>query len=277
MDDCLSSLTVQDEFGSGLVQILVIDNYHNLQNHKELSEICAVHDYIDLVWEKKPGLSNARNMAIKKCSTEYIGFLDDDCIASSNYLKVCINTIQNFEFSCFGGHIASWWKFGRVKWLPENYGEKPKLAERTVPIQEGYIWGGNMVYRLSSLIMVGGFPVGVGMQAKKLGYGAENIVQINMRKLGETIGYIPDLIVKHIVSKEKLHVSWHIRAAYATSRDGRDVFPEQYTFKHKTKEFLRFPIIVTNSCYSLLFRPRYYVQNFILDVGGHLAKLVGSL
>jgi len=183
----------------------------------------------------KPGLSLARNAAIHKSNATWLAFLDDDARVPEDYISKIHSIIEEAKFDCFGGGIRSWWYYGRPKWLDESFGSKPDLSNYRSVISEGFNWGSNIVIKKNALEDVGGFPEYIGMKGEELGYSAENIVQIKLREKGYQIGYDPDLYINHVIAKQKLKLSWHVKAAYATGRDGKTVFPEQYGWKGMLK------------------------------------------
>ena len=46
------------------------------------------------ITEKIKGTPNARNRALKNCSTKYLGFIDDDCVVDSNWFDQAIKHIK---------------------------------------------------------------------------------------------------------------------------------------------------------------------------------------
>ena len=170
IEGCINSILVQKKQAISFPEIIVIDNFDNNLNHRDLQDICSRFTDVRLFFEKRAGLSHARNKAISLCKSDFIAFLDDDALAQSGYINKLLHTIDTFSFDCFGGSITSTWIYGRPRWLPEDYGNKPALSETTSNINEGYIWGSNMVFKLASLKALNGFPVDKSIRVDKLGH-----------------------------------------------------------------------------------------------------------
>lgn len=260
LKDCLTSLSDQKTMDQHWGLILV-NNYP-----KPISQ--SVHEVLQKISDYKiydldiPGLSKARNLAIDKSDAEWIGFLDDDAVVSSGYIKKAIEIIDSSKFDCFGGHIRSRWKYGRPGWLSRQFGTKPLLRSQAGFIEDGYNWGSNLFIKRQALEKVGKFPEHIGLSGTHLGYAAENIVQIRLREEGYKIGYVPTFEIEHTVLPHKLKMSWHLRSAYATGRDGRVVFPEQYNFSGYLKSL--------KSCFSA---PLISFENWIVKKEEHPAKI----
>lgn len=267
----------QQSCGPEAYDVIIVDNFGEPQNHQKIIEISQNISNITVMCERSPGLSHARNTGARAALTEWIGYIDDDCMVPFDFVRQAIHTIENFDFHCFGGHISSWWYFDRPKWLAEDFGSKPQLSDDITAIHDSYAWGGNMFFNKNALLSLGGFDENVGMKAHKIGYTAENRVQIKLRSAGYIVGYNPHLKVHHLVAEYKLHIGWHLRAAFAEGRDARAVFGYQYTLKALFLDFLRIIKAPIKSTYQLLTNDQYFKQNWILDVCNPMYRLAGKL
>ncbi len=265
MLDCITSLmnqrSVHAEWG------LIVVNNHSQPLSDQLSILISEIDKAQIIQEAEPGLSLARNQGTMSSRAEWLGFLDDDARVTDSFIWQVIDVIDREDFDCFGGHIRSWWKYGRPHWLDESFGSKPVLRSDRGYLKEDFNWGSNIFIRRRALLDVGCFPWNVGLKGKHLGYAAENIVQIRLREKDYKVGYDPQLQIDHAVLPHKLKIWWHIRSAYATGRDGKEVFPEQYT--------IRGMLVTLKNCFTRplkalwkwVTRKNYYWQNMITDSG----------
>jgi len=271
--DCLRSLQVQD---TGDFKIYLVNN--NKSGFSETtSKLIDSLTQIETIHHTIPGLSEARNAGIKKGTNHWIAFLDDDAKVGSDYVRNIHEVIkQEQDWACFGGGIKSWWKYGRPRWLLETFGEKPHLSDVRKQIKEDYNWGSNIIIKRSALEAVGGFPADIGMKGNRIGYAAENIVQMKLREQGHIIGYDPDLVIHHVIAKHKLKLSWHINSSYATGRDGKKVFPDQYGpsgMMRSLKSCITKPL---KGVRKLLLDRDYFIENLYLDVAQPVTLLIGK-
>lgn len=99
----LKSLAAQDA-GARALEVIVVDNDPNA------SAKAAVEDYIRTaphetryIHVPEPGVSNARNGAMKAARGRYLAFLDDDMEATETWLSGLLQTTMAHEASvCFG-------------------------------------------------------------------------------------------------------------------------------------------------------------------------------
>ena len=225
--ECIDKLLSQNYDVDQITYRVVIVNNSPESFSSETLQLVG-HEFVDIIHEKNPGLSKARNKGIAFANGDWIAFLDDDALVPDDYIHKISSIIHEESWQCFGGHITSWWKYGRPAWLAEDFGSKPIISDHRISLSEQYNWGSNIIIKRSCLEKIGFFPTDIGMKGKTLGYAAENIVQDNLRDNGFAIGYDPDLSIEHLVLPQKLKLRWHISSAYATGRDGRQVYPDQY-------------------------------------------------
>jgi hypothetical protein len=178
---------------------------------------------------------------------------------------LALTAIRQDKYHCFGGSIVSWWKYDRPRWLSPDFGSLPYLSQHEIILDKAFLWGSNLFIRRDVLLEIGRFPYNVGMFGKKIGYGAETLVQQALRDKGYLIGYIPELLVHHLVNKYKLKLRWHLLSAYATARDGKYVFPQDYELKGILKTLRRLVAAPIKGLYRWITSPQYYWENWLLD------------
>lgn len=261
--DCLSSLIEQD-VTTDLWNILIVNNSNRPFTDATVNHIAQVSN-ATTIHEKKAGLSQARNTGIANSTSPWIAFLDDDAKVPTTYVSQIRSIIEQEDFDCFGGHINSWWRYGKPRWLDQSFGSKPILRKDRGEIIDQYNWGSNIVINRNALNVVGNFPNYIGMKGKKLGYAAENIVQINLREKGYKIGYDPNLYINHVVMPQKLQMMWHLKSAYSTGRDGKAVFKHQYGLRGFLKSLKNCISRPAKSKWKYATRSDFYWENLILE------------
>ena len=276
LKSCISSIVqALEAIPDGLYEVIVVNNHTD--THTALLSALAQYKDVKIIIEPTAGLSVARNTGIKHATGHWLGFLDDDAIVPQNFIGRAIQIIDLHDFDCFGGGIESWWKYPKPRWMSAAYGSKPPLRTDVGLLNlNEYNWGSNIFIKSDALRSIGGFPSYIGMKGKRIGYAAENIVQDKMRASGYLIGYDPNLSILHLVGQAKLSLSWQIRAAYATARDGYTTYPQDYSAKGMIKTCRRIVAAPFKSL-VLLAQSEYYWENWVLDTITPWAQLLGKL
>ena len=270
---CLESLVVQTADKS-LYEVIVVNNNSTDTTIEAAAKFVKSQPNFRMVTETKQGLSYARNRGYIEAKTDWVAYLDDDAKAFSNYVERILYVIQNYNFDCFGGIYLPWFKYGKPKWFPENFGTNGQKLKQIGILENDYASGGVIVFKKLILEHFGGFSTSIGMKGNNIGYGEETLLQVKMRKKGFIIGFDPELRIEHLIADYKLTPFWFIRSAFAHGRDSWLIF------EYDINLFRMFKILCDMGynliknllcCTPKLCRQDYYIQNWIIDVMRPLA------
>ncbi|HVU19376.1 MAG TPA: glycosyltransferase [Rhizomicrobium sp.] len=216
----IASLTRQTLANSDF-EILVIDNSPDHRKSKEISVLFLEAPNLRWVIEKTPGLSNARNVATRLANAPFIAFLDDDAIATRNWLEALLTVFAGFGDAAqvVGGRVNPIWEVPRPEWLPDsllgyasvvNWGGFARFASAGE-----WVAGTNIAFRVDALKSVGGFPVHLGRKrgGEALLSNDESDVIERMGAKGARLIYAPEAVVDHLVAADRLTQSWFRRRA----------------------------------------------------------------
>jgi glycosyltransferase involved in cell wall biosynthesis len=200
-------------------EILVIDNSPDAGRSAE--EGATYADIGNLIWvyEATPGLSNARNVAMRAARAPIIAYLDDDAFTEPDWLEKLLLAYDTLGEEAFG--IG-----GRV--LPLFLGERPPwLADRLLGylsvvdiggetrFLEDHEWvaGANVSYRVERLREAGGFSPALGRIGSGIALMSNDETELAERlaKLGGRMGYAPAASVQHCVDPSRLTQEWFRR------------------------------------------------------------------
>lgn len=228
LDFCLESLLFQST-GTDIFNIIIIDNASKDNTLNIFHKYKNKFNNIKYIYNDIQGLSQSRNIALEATITPWIAYLDDDAKAHSNWAYIAINTIRKNIFDVFGGVFLPWYYFGPPpQWCPLKNFTNAHIQEYFGIMPDGkFPSGGNCVYNTHLLRKFGGFSREFGMNGKKIAYGEETFLIQRMRNSGLRIGFVPQLRIDHCVLKNKYKMSWHFKAAYASSRDWIRIVSEQ--------------------------------------------------
>lgn len=200
-------------------EILIIDNSDSLVGKDNFYSLVECIPNAKVISSQPPGLSRARNEAIKHCQTPYIVYIDDDAIPGDFWLSSLLYSFQNDAADVIAGPISPLWSIPRPEWLPEKYAACLTILNygdqlRTLGEFE-YAYGTNMAFRLNLLKEVGGFKESLGRVGSRTLISEEEIeTQILIRKVKGKFIYNPNAIVFHRVHENRISRSY-IRARMA--------------------------------------------------------------
>ncbi len=252
-------------------EVLVVDNNSTDKTSCIVERYKNNYSNLRYCKEEKVGLSHGRNRAIKEAKSEIIAYLDDDVIISDTYLERLLWVIDKYKFDCLGGMYFPWYANDKPKWIPEDFGKKEKLLDSIGVLDREYVTGLNMIFTKSILIKIGGFPVELGMIGDAIGYGEDDYVQYEIRKLGGTVIFDPDLYVYHAVLERKQNLLWQIKSIFINSQTNFIIHREDENFFSLSFYFiksiiaaliLRMPI----GFIKLITDRKYHLQNYFLYV-----------
>jgi glycosyltransferase involved in cell wall biosynthesis len=181
---------------------MIGESFNHLENFR------CIHEPIK-------GLSQARNMGWQDARGEYVAYLDDDAIASPEWLERIVNAFETIRPppGGVGGKIIPIWEGKRPDWLSKqleapltilNWGDRPIFLTE----EYQYLAGANVSYRREILQNIGGFCTNLGRKGNTLLSNEERLLDRTLRKQGLGLYYDPKICVRHHIKVERLVKSW---------------------------------------------------------------------
>ncbi len=215
----IDSLLAQDFSGS--FEVVVVDNASK-DRTREVVEARLPNPKLKYVYEPVTGLSVARNTGAKTASAEILAYLDDDAVASSQWLRVLHEAYQsNDKLAIAGGKVTLIWPEGisPPKWLSlelsGNLGYYD-LGDSVVYIDQPGLTPRGLNYSIHRkfLEQIGGFDTNLGRVGKKLLSNEELHTTELAIKQGWQVAYLPEALVAHNVAPERVKPSWFIERGW---------------------------------------------------------------
>ena len=250
LQDLLSDLQYQveihqKEFNSSCnFELIVVDN-NSTDETQSLKNFKLTSTKFVYLKENKPGLSSARNLAIKKFKGDLICFLDDDILLTDNFIENCViqcskrlsNTSSKF---IIGGKVEAFLDSNNTEdsfqlpvWL--DPGIRISLSSSYLPchnfgsLEKNYPFhygrkniqnpiGACFIVSREVFKTVDSFNEDIGIGALSYGQTLHEDTEFFRlaSKEGITLEYIPSLAVKHRIFENRLEHSyiynWYFRS-----------------------------------------------------------------
>lgn len=210
---------LQQEFEN--YEVIVVDNASS-DRTREVTEARLPHPKLRYVYEAVTGLSVARNRGATEAKSPILAYLDDDAVATPQWLSILDQAYQQEEkLAIAGGKVTLLWPEGihPPKWLSEglagNLGAYD-LGQEIVSITKPGLTprGLNYSLRRSFLDQIGGFDPNLGRVGKRLLSNEElHMTELALKK-GWKVAYLPEALVAHNVAPERVNRSWFMERGW---------------------------------------------------------------
>jgi glycosyltransferase involved in cell wall biosynthesis len=110
------------------------------------------------------GASGARNSGVAASHGEVVAFLDDDAVASANWLESLLRHFVDPHVVGVGGKMIPLWSGSRPRWFPHEFDWTVGASYRGMPEQAAQVrnvWGCNMAISRHVFDRIGGFREGL--------------------------------------------------------------------------------------------------------------------
>jgi glycosyltransferase involved in cell wall biosynthesis len=177
--------------------VVVIDHNAELleRARRELDSATVVEN------RESRGLGGARNSGVAAASGEIVAFLDDDAVASEDWLQTLAAGYDDPAVAGVGGSIEPIWESGRPAWFPEEFDWVVGCTFTGMPRQRGEVRnliGCNMSFRRELLEALGCFRLGYGCDE------TEFCIRLRQRWPEKSLVYAPEARVFHSVPAERV-------------------------------------------------------------------------
>lgn len=280
----IDSLLAQD-FASDF-EVIVVDNASSDRTHAVVASRSS-DPRLKYVYEPQLGLSVARNTGANAAQSPILAYLDDDAIASPDWLTRLHQAYETHDqLAIAGGKVTLLWPphIHPPAWLSHNLAGNLgayDLGDQIVYIQQPGMTPRGVNYSMQKAFwdQVGGFPLQLG----RIGTNLLSNEELYMTELALEqrwqVAYLPDALVAHHVAPERLTQAWFLRRSWWQGIS--ECYREQLADRGGFKQFLRGGERLLRGLYlSVKYRhhPAQRFDHFVYAYGqiGYLKAVIQS-
>ncbi len=167
-----------------------------------------------VVYERRPGLSYARNTGVSASRAPVVAFTDDDCYVAPDFVRQTVAAFRNRKYGFIGGRVL----LHDPSDAPETIKEDEEAAE--VPaysiVRPGFIHGANMAFRREVWDAVGGFDTLLGSGTRFVADDVDFLGRAAAAGWGGA--YLPGPVVRHHHGRKPGADVARLRTTYARGR-----------------------------------------------------------
>jgi len=205
------------------VELLVVDNRSSDQTRQVVEAAAQLFSFpVRYLFEREAGKYAALNAGIKASSGRVIAATDDDARFEVDWLERAVDGLSRYGCEFVGGRVEPVWGGPKPEWLLEKNGLHAKVialldhGDRVREFGRGISWplGVNVAYRRSVFERVGLFDNRLGRKTGTLRNQAQREWHLRARAAGARGFYLPEMVVHHLVARERLQKQYFRRWLY---------------------------------------------------------------
>ncbi|MEM9170000.1 MAG: glycosyltransferase family 2 protein [Pseudomonadota bacterium] len=218
VDRCLNATT--EQVRNAGFPVLVIDSGSDAAHRAKLEHSCRRHG-ARYVRCDAPGLSVARNTALRAVATPWISFLDDDAVPHPDWARNLSAAVKQTDddVAGIGGKISP--KFPDA--CPHDHITPSWLlllscveaaGQGDIDYSNYRVCGANLTLRVKYVLEVGGFPQKLGRHGGSLMSGEEAFIIERLIETGRRVLYNDTFSVDHYIPAARTMIDWAARRAF---------------------------------------------------------------
>jgi glycosyltransferase involved in cell wall biosynthesis len=207
----------------GAVELVVVDNRSTDDTRVVVEDAARHYPFpIRYLHEAEVGKYAALNAGINASTARFIAATDDDARFEPDWLERAVDGLSRYGCEFVGGRVLPLWGGEKPAWLAENNGLHTKviaLLDHGTQVREfgrGISWplGVNVAYRREVFERVGLFDKRLGRKTGTLRNQAQREWHLRARAAGARGYYLPEMVVHHLVGRERLEKRYFRRWLY---------------------------------------------------------------
>jgi glycosyltransferase involved in cell wall biosynthesis len=168
--------------------------------------------------DENRGISYSRTKGAELATGEIVAFIDDDAIATENWVEELVSVYEKTDAVAVGGRLAGKWVAGEPSFLPEEFywliGVTPRgFADHMEEVRNTY--GSNISFKRDVFLEAGGFDENTGLKADSKVQAHEAPVCLRVRQnTGKGVIYNENAVVYHKIFDYRTDPWWLLSRAF---------------------------------------------------------------
>jgi glycosyltransferase involved in cell wall biosynthesis len=204
-------------------EVLVVDNNSRDETRGVVEKYRGIWGQrLRYIFEGAPGLSHARNRALKEAAGDIVSYIDDDVKVDPGWLSAVATAFEEYSAAVVGGKSYLIYPAQRPAWLAGEYESllsKLDYGDQVIVGLDKDLFGLNFSVRKELVVRLGGFDTSLGRCRHSLCSGEESDLLHRIRETGGLAVYEPRAVVGHVVSPERVTIRWFLKRLFAAGRD----------------------------------------------------------
>ncbi len=258
---CLEALVRQDDVTPDAYEVLVVDN-GSTDGTKQVVEAARERfQRVQYLYEARLGLSVARNAGVGRAAGAIVCFVDDDAVASADFVREILLSFEDPAVAGVAGKITASWPDGAApSWFTpryENVVAQTSFGETTRWMKRNeFPFGANMSFRRKIFRQLGGFDENLGKRGENNIWGEEIDLCHRMQENGLHFLYNPRSCVNHIVGRSRATKRYFIESIFGKGvTEGYQKLVHRGRLVFAAYLFLKASRLAATSAYYLLAGP----------------------
>jgi len=168
--------------------------------------------------DENRGISYSRTRGAELATGELVAFLDDDAIATHDWIETLVETYESTDAYAVGGRLDPHWLAGQPSFLPEEFYwligcTERGFADHLEEVRNTY--GSNIAFNREVFLDVGGYDEETGRKGDSHVQAHEAPACIRMQQqYGRGVVYNDEAIVYHKIFEYRTNFRWLVGRAF---------------------------------------------------------------